>query len=67
MKMQENDYRTLRASKIYQYYRIMVISNSTYSQVAKELARSNKCVLVDRILLIDWIATPHRLRFEPFY
>ena len=26
----------------------MVISNSTYSKVAKELAKSNQCVLVDR-------------------
>ena len=55
MKMQENDYRTLRASKIYQYYRIMVISNSTYSQIAKELAKSNECELIDRILLNGWM------------
>ncbi len=33
----------------------MVVSNSHFSRVASELARSNDCVLVDRAQLADWV------------
>jgi restriction system protein len=49
--------QVVTALKKYHCDRAMVISNSTYSKVAKELARSNECVLVDRKLLTDWIAS----------
>ena len=35
--------------------RSMVVTNSVYSNVAKELARSNDCILIDRSKLIEWI------------
>ncbi len=56
--------QVVTALKKYHCDRAMVISNSTYSQIAKELAKSNECVLVNRILLADWITTPRRLRFK---
>jgi restriction system protein len=33
----------------------MVVTNSHFSQGAKELARSNRCILVDRDVLTQWI------------
>jgi restriction system protein len=49
--------QVVTALKKYNCDRAMVISNSTYSEVAKDLARSNECVLIDRILLTSWIAS----------
>jgi restriction system protein len=46
--------QVVTALKKYHCDRAMVISNSTYSNVAKVLARSNKCVLVDRSILTRW-------------
>jgi restriction system protein len=34
--------------------RAMVITNSTYSKTAQELARCNGCALVDRKILLKW-------------
>jgi restriction system protein len=48
--------QAVTALKKYHCDRAMVISNSTYSQVARELARSNKCVLIDRSMLLRWAA-----------
>ena len=47
--------QVVTALKKYHCDRAMVISNSTYSNVAKVLARSNDCVLVDRNGLLKWI------------
>jgi len=47
--------QAVTALKKYHCDRAMVISNSTYSKVAKELARSNDCVLVDRNGLLKWV------------
>ncbi|HUD81717.1 MAG TPA: restriction endonuclease [Patescibacteria group bacterium] len=47
--------QAVTALKKYHCDRAMVISNSTYSQVAKELARSNNCELVDRNGLLKWV------------
>jgi len=46
--------QVVTALKKYNCDRAMVISNSTYSEVAKDLARSNECVLVDRKGLLEW-------------
>jgi restriction system protein len=48
--------QVVTALKKYDCDRAMVISNSFYSEVAKELARSNKCELVDRSILTSWAA-----------
>ena len=37
--------------------RAMVVTNSYYSRPAKLLAESNKCVLVDRDMLAEWVIT----------
>ena len=39
----------------YECERAMVISNSTCSRVAKELAETNNCVLIDRNQLDSWL------------
>lgn len=39
----------------YQCTRAMVISNSLFTNSARQLAASNKCVLVDRPVLGEWI------------
>ena len=39
----------------YKCNRAMVVTNSTFSRPAKELAADNKCVLVDRDVLSEWI------------
>ncbi len=33
----------------------MVITNSAYSKIAQELARSNDCELIDRGILLQWV------------
>jgi restriction system protein len=35
--------------------RSMVVTNSVFSNVAKELAKSNNCLLIDRSKLINWL------------
>lgn len=39
----------------YDCSRAMVVTNSYYSRQARELARSNNCILIDRNTLADWI------------
>jgi restriction system protein len=39
----------------------MVVTNSSYSRVAKELAKNNDCVLVDRNILKAWIVIGRRV------
>jgi HJR/Mrr/RecB family endonuclease len=34
--------------------RAMVVTNNVFSNVAKELAKSNNCLLIDRSKLINW-------------
>ena len=41
--------QVITALKYYQCDKAIVITNSTYSRVAKQLADSNNCVLIDRI------------------
>ena len=48
--------QVVTALKKYHCDRAMVISNSTYSQVAKELAKSNNCVMIDGSILTEWAA-----------
>ena len=47
--------QVVTALKIYDCDRAMVITNSTYSIVAKDLADYNNCVLIDRGTLLQWI------------
>lgn len=47
--------QVVTALKKYECDRAMVITNSTYSRIAKELARINNCVLLDRNKLVPWI------------
>jgi restriction system protein len=47
--------QVVTALKSYQCDRSMVITNSTYSKVARRLADSNGCVLVERGKLLSWI------------
>jgi restriction system protein len=49
--------QVVTALKKYHCDRAVVISNSSYSQVARELAKSNNCILVDRKQLAEWIST----------
>ena len=46
--------QVVTALRKYDCDRSIVITNSTYSKVAKELARSNDCVLIDRDILTRW-------------
>ena len=39
----------------YRCQRSMVITNSYYTEVAKEMARCNKCILIDRDKLKHWV------------
>ena len=39
----------------YKCDRAVVVTNSTFSRPARELATDNKCVLVDRNVLSEWI------------
>lgn len=41
----------------YKCDRSMVVTNSTFSRPAQELAADNKCMLVDRAMLSEWIVT----------
>ncbi|HUY53138.1 MAG TPA: restriction endonuclease [Candidatus Dormibacteraeota bacterium] len=47
--------QVVTALKKYNCERSMVITNSTYSIVAKDLASCNNCVLIDRGILLQWI------------
>lgn len=47
--------QAVTALKHYDCDRAMVVTNSTYSKVATKLARSNDCVLIDRLKLTQWI------------
>ena len=47
--------QVVTALKKYHCDRAMVITNSTYSKVAVELAKHNDCVLVDRNGLLKWV------------
>ena len=47
--------QVVAALRKYNCERAMVITNSRFSEVAKELARSNNCVLVDREILFRWV------------
>lgn len=39
----------------YKCHKAMVITNSSFSRVAQELAKSNDCLMVDRSKLAQWI------------
>ena len=47
--------QVVTALKKYNCERSMVITNSTYSMVAKDLAGCNNCVLIDRGILLRWV------------
>lgn len=47
--------QVVTALNIYGCQRAMVVTNSTYSNVADRLATSNGCVLIDRNELIRWM------------
>ena len=47
--------QVVTALKIYNCDRSMVITNSTYSMVAKDLASCNNCVLIDRVTFLQWV------------
>jgi restriction system protein len=47
--------QVVTALKKYKCDRPMVITNSIYSNVAKDLAECNNCVLVDRVILDKWL------------
>ncbi len=47
--------QVVTALKKYDCDKAMVITNSTYSMVAKDLASSNNCVLIDRVMLLQWV------------
>jgi restriction system protein len=47
--------QVVTALKKYKCDRPMVITNSIYSNVAKDLAECNDCVLVDRVILDKWL------------
>ena len=49
--------QVVTALRKYHCDRAMVITNSSYSQVAKELARNNDCILIDRSKLTQWISS----------
>lgn len=41
--------------KKYNCTKAIVITNSTYTRQAKELAKTNDCILIDKDTLADWI------------
>jgi HJR/Mrr/RecB family endonuclease len=47
--------QVVTALKKYDCDKAMVITNSTYSMVAKDLASCNNCVLIDRGILLHWV------------
>lgn len=47
--------QVVTALRLYNCGRAMVISNSSYSHIARQLAESNDCVLIDRTKLLSWI------------
>jgi restriction system protein len=47
--------QVVTALKKYDCDKAMVITNSTYSMVAKDLANCNNCVLIDRKYLFQWV------------
>jgi restriction system protein len=47
--------QVVTALRKYDCDRAMVITNSTYSMIAKDLAISNDCVLIDRVILLQWV------------
>ena len=47
--------QVVTALKKYDCDRSMVITNSTYSMVAKDLASCNNCVLIDRVTFLQWV------------
>jgi len=49
--------QVVTALKIYHCDQAMVITNSTFSRVATELADSNDCLLIDRGALLSWIVS----------
>ena len=48
--------QVVTALNIYGCDRAMVVTNSSYSRVAIELAASNSCVLIGRASLTKWVA-----------
>jgi len=52
--------QVVTALRSYNCNRAMVVTNSTFSQTTKELARSNDCVLIDRNILMRWSIGHHR-------
>ncbi len=48
--------QVVTALKRYGCQRSMVITNSTFSKIAQILAKSNECVLVDRVILSKWLS-----------
>jgi len=50
--------QVVTALKKYNCERSMVITNSKFSEVARELAKSNNCVLVDGETLSRWVRKP---------
>jgi restriction system protein len=47
--------QVVTALKKYNCERSMVITTSIYSNVAKDLAKCNNCVLIDREILLQWV------------
>ena len=47
--------QVVTALKKYDCDRAVVITNSTYSMIAKDLASCNNCVLIDRGILLQWV------------
>lgn len=47
--------QVVTALRKYHCDRAMIITNSYFSHVAKELSRSNDCILIDRDKLIAWV------------
>lgn len=56
--------QVVTALRKYRCDRAMVITNSTYSQVARVLAQCNECRLIDRSVLSLWVAEQKYLVFE---
>lgn len=46
--------QVVTALRSYNCDKAMVVTNSTFSQTAKKLARSNDCVLINRNILMKW-------------
>ena len=49
--------QVVTALRKYKCDKALVVTNSTFSNVAKELAGTNDCVLVDRTQLSKWVAS----------